>query len=406
MGIIRISILPVLYIKLKKFITSQTDKSSQAIIIMKRKKVYWFFQMVLSIIICSVTACANDPDIQLNPDSVTEAVYLVDGQDSLKLWIHTPEMWSVESGLPVILFFHGGGGDTEQFVPQAGHFCGRGMVAIRVLHRLQTGYGMDNKGFLDGISAVRWVREHAGALGIDPNRIVLSGGSAGGGVSLGCFHYEGWYAHASDDTSVDCEPNLLILFNPAVSMFLEEPFNREHHPASIFFQGSADVVTPLDTLRKYISISEAKTTNQLDLVIYRGRNHGFFNYNSINNEDYENTLARADTFLVDYGYIPALTCVPGVTKGTDASVPVLYPNFPNPFNNISTIRYFVPEKAYVRISIKNCIGKEVRCVVNKTMADGKYSESIPFNGLPSGVYIVTLFINNRITESRKMILLQ
>jgi len=375
-------------------------------IFMHSDKAHLSFGKVLFIILIFCrSAYGAFTDLLLIPGSITEEVYLVDGQDSLRLWIHTPLTWSEQNDLSVILFFHGGGGDPEQFIHQAEHFCGRGMVAIRVLHRLQAGYGLDNKGFLDGMSAVRWVREHADVLGIDSNRIVLSGGSAGGGVSLGCFHYEGWYTHASDDTTIDCEPNLLILFNPAVSMFLDEPFNRAQHPASIFFQGSDDTVTPPETLREYINVSQEKTMNHLDLVVYRGRGHGFFNYNSNNNEDYENTLARADTFLVDHGYIPAMTALPDDMGILAASAPVLFPNFPNPFNGMTTIRYSLSRRGTVRICIVNSLGQTTHKIIEKHHEAGQYTRQVSFNGMASGIYILTLFLDNRISKSQKMVLI-
>ena len=62
----------------------------------------------------------------------------------------------------------------------------------------------------DAVSAMRWVRKNATMLGIDPERIVSSGGSAGGYLAAAVatiddFHSEG------DDLSVSPKPNAMVL---------------------------------------------------------------------------------------------------------------------------------------------------------------------------------------------------
>ena len=88
---------------------------------------------------------------------------------------------------PAIVFFFGGGwsgGDKKQFYQQAKAMAEHGMLAFSADYRVKT----RNKTtpfecVKDGKSAIRWVREHAAELGVDPDRIVASGGSAGGHVA-------------------------------------------------------------------------------------------------------------------------------------------------------------------------------------------------------------------------------
>jgi acetyl esterase/lipase len=102
----------------------------------------------------------------------------------LRIWMFNPEGHSAEDKTPaMILFFAGGwnGGNPMQFNSQAQYFMKRGMVSILVDYRVKSRNGVQAKYCVeDAKSAVRWVRKNAARLGIDPDRIAVGGGSAGG----------------------------------------------------------------------------------------------------------------------------------------------------------------------------------------------------------------------------------
>ncbi len=49
---------------------------------------------------------------------------------------------------------------------------------------------------------------------------------------------------------------------------------------------------------------------------------------------------------------------------------ILYPNYPNPFNPTTTLRYDLPEDAQVKIMIFDLMGREIKTLVNKQLVAG------------------------------------
>lgn len=85
---------------------------------------------------------------------------------------------------------------------------------------------------------------------------------------------------------------------------------------------------------------------------------------------------------------------------------ILEPNFPNPFNPGTTIRYVVPEESPVRIDVYDALGRRVSTLVNEDLhPSGQFT--INFNGsnLSSGVYI-TRMVGGDGTSVQKMTLIK
>ena len=62
------------------------------------------------------------------------------------------------------------------------------------------------------------------------------------------------------------------------------------------------------------------------------------------------------------------------------------PNFPNPFNSETTIRFSVPVRARVSVEVYNAIGENMRRLVNDVLEPGEYRLSIDAGEWPGGVY--------------------
>ena len=68
----------------------------------------------------------------------------------------------------------------------------------------------------------------------------------------------------------------------------------------------------------------------------------------------------------------------------------LDPNYPNPFNNETIIRFTVPKPALVRLKIVNVEGQTVRTLVDGMRERGSYAVTFTAAGLSSGVYVTVL----------------
>lgn len=85
-------------------------------------------------------------------------------------------------------------------------------------------------------------------------------------------------------------------------------------------------------------------------------------------------------------------------------------NYPNPFNPSTTIKYSVPSATYVTIKVYNMLGQEVKTLVNKDVAPGRFS--VTWNGdnnygskVSSGTYIYQIVAGDFV-QAKKMILLK
>ena len=236
-------------------------------------------------------------------------------QTDLALVVHYPPKWTAQDQRPAIVFFFGGGwtsGTIKQFEPQATYLAGRGMVAVRADYRVKSRHEVTPDACVeDAKSAIRWVRQNAAELGIDRQKIVAAGGSAGGHLAACTSLREGLEA-AGEDASVPSTPNALVLFNPVLDMTPPELAARlgndeklarqisptlhltKDSPPAMLFYGTADrLIVQGDA---FVKKSKA-VGHRAELFTAEGMGHGFFNRAPWQ----ERTLARADEFLASLG---------------------------------------------------------------------------------------------------------
>lgn len=270
------------------------------------------------------------PYVAPRPPPDRTVVFRSTPERELRARIYLPDDWSPADRRPAIVFWCGGafrGGSADQFLAQARYFASRGLVAVHADYR---GTQVDGVPLMrcveDGRSALRWLRSRAAELGIDPDRIVAAGGSAGGSLALLTVPAGAGDAPA-EPADVPSRPAALVLFNPAMGVPLlravDPPQPGEEHvraqlralarpmagsPPAVMFFGTRDT-DYLAEARAYAEAARAQG-DRCDLLLADGQDHGFFNRPPWRGA----TLRAADAFLVSLGYLggdPALPVDPG-----------------------------------------------------------------------------------------------
>ncbi len=284
------------------------------------KQTKWSVLAVLLVLCSSAWAQDKEPNFfaamqqKLQPSQVV--TYKTIGTRELTIHVFHPEGFKSSDKRPAHVVIHGGGwrsGTPRRFYPYAQSLLAKGYVGISVEYRLVN----KKKGTTvfdcvkDGRSAIRYIRKNAEALGIDPNRIALAGGSAGGHVALGTALFNK-LDHADEDLSISCKPNALVLLFSVLDTSEKgygngvigkewEKISPLHQlgpamPPVLVFHGDKDNVAPYPTLMKFCE-KVKKHGNTCELVLEKGGVHGHLNSNK---QLFLDAAKRTEAFLSQY----------------------------------------------------------------------------------------------------------
>jgi acetyl esterase/lipase len=258
-------------------------------------------------------------DLGYAPDKTVDFFKPEEGSP-LKLDMFFPDDHTPSKKTSCIIFFFGGGwsgGDTRQFYGYGKYMASRGLVAVSAQYRTRKSHNaIPRQCVEDGKEAIRYIRRHAEELGIDPNKIIAGGGSAGGHVAAAC----GLCPKIDSDpgSPISCQPNALVLFNPVydngpegyghsrVTEYWEDisPFHnvRTELPPAIVFFGSKDRHVPVATINAFQK-RMTDAGNACETHVYEGQIHGFFHISKGGRGMFEDVLTKADVFLVKHGFL-------------------------------------------------------------------------------------------------------
>lgn len=220
-----------------------------------------------------------------------------------------PEGARPKESLPAVVFFHGGGwnnGHPDQFYRHGHFFAQQGYVAISVEYRLRDLHQSSPKdSVMDARSAMRFIKKNRQNLNINPDHIIVAGGSAGGHLALATALIQ--FDDPNDDLSVDPTPMAIAIFNPIIDTSKDgwghsrvktywREFSPLHQisdnlPPTLIMLGTEDNLVPVTTAKAF---QKSCLLHNVDcqLILYEGEKHGFFN-----NEKFQQTLLDMAKFV-------------------------------------------------------------------------------------------------------------
>jgi len=215
-------------------------------------------------------------------------------------------------GRPAIMQIHGGGwviGDKrEQGIPLLRHLASHGWVGFNVNYRLSPGATFPDH-LIDLKAALAWIRQHADDYGIDPDFVVVTGGSAGGhltalmGLTANDARYQPGFEHA--DTSVQAAVPFYGVYDftnrngtmmPEFHRWIAEPIVikaflddeperfadaspldhvRADAPPFLVVHGDKDTLAPVEDARAFVTSLSAVSSSPVIYVELHGAQHAF-----------------------------------------------------------------------------------------------------------------------------------
>ena len=168
-----------------------------------------------ALLFVSTMASAQKPPAV--PDTVTfETGIEYTNPDGQHLQLNLARPKAGDGPFPAVVCIHGGGfraGKREGYDAQCIRLAQNGYVALTVSYRLAPKYQFP-AAIHDTKAAIRWVRANAEKYRIDPERIGVTGGSAGGhlaqflAVTADVKEFEGDGGHPTQSSRVKCVVNV------------------------------------------------------------------------------------------------------------------------------------------------------------------------------------------------------
>lgn len=244
-------------------------------------------------IFLAAAASAEPPPTPQGYDGAETYAYR-EGENAMLLHIVKPEDWKPGDKRSALVHFFGGGwvkGSPDKSIGWARSLAKRGMVGIAPDYRVKDRFGTTPyEAVADARAAFRWVQENAEKLGIDPDRIAVSGSSAGGHLALWTAIAHSPYGSSPEEAPLG-PPAALILFSPvsntskglgyAAKRFGENGLSVSsidqldpQMPPLLLFHGDADTVVP-QAQSIALDAKYRATGNQCQFVSIPGGSHSF-----------------------------------------------------------------------------------------------------------------------------------
>lgn len=221
------------------------------------------FTLKISYALGRLKLMETDFPLPNNIKEYKDIVYNTVDSTDLKLDIYHEK--NIDKPTPLLVFIHGGAwkkGDKHDYWPYLIPYAEEGYITATIQYRF-TGVAKYPAQLNDVSNAVKWLQENADQYHIDPNKIVLIGGSAGGhlammtaysNASLKIKGVVNLYGPSDLTTSYAVEtPSVIKLigksYQEAPELYKEaSPVNyiNKNIPPTITFQGTLDELVPYE----------------------------------------------------------------------------------------------------------------------------------------------------------------
>ncbi len=217
--------------------------------------------------------------------------------EPLRLFVAKPEGWRTNDHRPAMIYFFGGAwtrGNPSKSIGWARMVAKWGMVGIAPDYRTVEHFSTTPvESTADARAAMRWVEDHAAELGVDVNKIVVGGSSAGGHLALWTAIVKAPFGSkpeespttkpaalvlisAPGDLSLEAwkdKPSQVKRFGPHISDVSPLQLLDARMPPVIMFHGDADKTVPY---RIAVALHDKliATTNVCEFTTIPGGGHG------------------------------------------------------------------------------------------------------------------------------------
>jgi len=196
--------------------------------------------------------------------------------DSISLQLDIYKLKNLSEAAPALIFIHGGSwskGKRSDYLPYLLDYAQKGYVTVTVSYRL-AGVAKFPAAEQDVQAAVQWIREHASDHMIDPEKLALVGGSAGGHLAMLAGYAEETPGHKVQaivnfygpaDLTTEYARNREECLNFLGETYMENPglylqaSPRSHispdDPPTLTFHGTIDSLVPVsqsDSLHQWL----------------------------------------------------------------------------------------------------------------------------------------------------------
>ncbi|MFC2123792.1 alpha/beta hydrolase [Bacteroidota bacterium] len=259
-------------------------------------------------------------------------VYKTVNGNELKVDIFYSTITKQKMNNPAIAFFHGGGwvyGDPSEFYGACERYAAKGFVTFSFQYRLSINedetYPHPDitpiESVKDARSAIRWLRENAESLKINPEKIVVGGQSGGGHLAWATALFDS-INEKTDNMKISSTPDAILLYSSCYNtmeawvdnllgdrrdqIWSISPYHnlKSGLPPALAFHGNSDCMVLYYTVLFFMD-KMRELGNPIELVTLEGRDH----YLGEGNEKYsgyfdEEILERTDEFLESIGFMP------------------------------------------------------------------------------------------------------